>query len=142
MSRRTAKDRAFAEEFGKRLESAFQKYVKDKKNPKRMSVQAFAKKLNLTRAGLHKAKRGKSVPSLDLIQRARKYGVSVGYGDLSARIGQRKSADHPSIKNGDTDLQLFLPFAVENLKKDSVRVELGEHIKDTVEVRVWINFAG
>jgi len=142
MSRRTAKDRAFAEEFGKRLEQAFQKHVKDRKNPDRISVQEFAKSLNLTRAGLHKAKRGKSVPKLDLIERARQYDVFVGYGDLRARIAQRKPAKGTSIKDRSADLQLFLPFAVENLKKDSVRVELGEHKKDTVEVRVWIKFAG
>lgn len=141
MSRRTAKDRAFAEEFGRRLEEAFQRHVKDKKNPDRLSVEAFAKELNLTRAGLHKAKRGKSVPSLDLIQRARKYGVAVGYGDLSAQILNR-SRTRRSKKSTGTDIQLFLPFAVENLKKDSLRVELGEHKQDTVEVRVWIKFAG
>ncbi len=135
-TRRTARDSAFAAEFGRRLESAFQKHVKDKSNPKRLSVNAFAESLNLTRAGLHKAKRGKSVPELDLIERARQYNVFVGYGDLSVEVKRRKR--HPK----GTDLQLFLPFAVENLKKDSVRVELGEHKGDSVEVKVWIKFAG
>jgi hypothetical protein len=137
-TRRTAKDSAFAAEFGKRLEAAFQKHVKDKSNPKRLSVDAFARSLNLTRAGLHKAKRGKSVPELDLIERARQYNVFVGYGDLSAQVKKRKSQKH----HKGTNLQLFLPFAVENLKKDSVRVELGEHVGDSVEVKVWIKFAG
>jgi hypothetical protein len=136
--RRTARDSAYATEFGRRLEAAFQKHVKDKSNPKRLSVDAFAKSLNLTRAGLHKAKRGKSVPGLDLIERARQYKVSVGYGDLSDQANKRKLQKHSE----GGDLQLFLPFAVENLKKDSVRVELGEHIGDSVEVKVWIKFAG
>jgi len=103
-----------------------------------MTVTAFAKSLNLTRGGLHKAKRGKSVPELDLIERARQYDVSIGYGDLSGQITKRTSRRGPK----STDLQLFLPFAVENLKKDSVRVELGEHKGDSVEVKVWIKFAG
>jgi hypothetical protein len=137
-TRRTARDSAFAFEFGKRLEDAFQKHVKDKNNPKRLTANAFAKSLNLTRAGLHKAKQGKSVPELDLIERARQYNVFVGYGDLGDQTKKPKSRKHPK----GTDLQLFLPFAVENLKKDSVRVELGEHVGDSVEVKVWIKFAG
>jgi hypothetical protein len=78
--------------------------------------------------------RGKSVPNLDLIERARNYDVNIGYGDLSPQ--------KVSSKKRISDLQLFLPFAVENLKKDNVRVELGEHKQDTVELRVWIKFVG
>lgn len=137
-TRRTARDAAYAAEFGRQLEAAFKKHVKDKSNSKRLSVDAFAESLNLTRAGLHKAKQGKSVPGLDLIERARQYKVSVGYGDLSGQVKERKIK---RLSKG-TDLQLFLPFAVENLKKDSVRVELGEHVGDSVEVKVWIKFAG
>ena len=82
MGRRTAKERAFAAVFGERLEAAFNECVKDKSNPDRISVENFAKSLNLTRAGLHKAMRGRSVPKLDLIERAKDYGVNVRYGDL------------------------------------------------------------
>jgi transcriptional regulator with XRE-family HTH domain len=134
MSKRTANDRAFAAAFGDKLEAAFKEHVKDKSNPNRISVEQFAKSLNLTRAGLHKAMRGKSVPNLDLIERARNYDVNIGYGDLSPQ--------KVSSKKRISDLQLFLPFAVENLKKDNVRVELGEHKQDTVELRVWIKFVG
>jgi hypothetical protein len=136
--RRTARDGAFAAAFGKQLEAAFKKHVKDKKNPNRVSADVFARSLNLTRAGLYKAKRGKSVPELDLIEQARKYDVFVGYGDLGDQFLNRKRRKQPK----SADLQLFLPFAVENLKKDSVRVELGEHKGDSVEVKVWIKFAG
>ncbi|HKD78748.1 MAG TPA: hypothetical protein VKH81_03595 [Candidatus Angelobacter sp.] len=134
MGRRTAKDRAFAAVFSNKLEAAFKKHVKDKTNPDRISVERFAKSLNLTRAGLHKAMLGKSVPKLDLIERAKGYGVNVGYGELDPQ--------RVRLKKNSNDLQLFLPFAVENLKKDCVRVELGEHKNDTVEVKVWIKFVG
>ncbi|HEY6967734.1 MAG TPA: hypothetical protein VJA94_00780, partial [Candidatus Angelobacter sp.] len=135
MRRHTAKDRAFGRKFAQKLWDAFQWHTKNKDNPARISVQEFARSLNLTRAGLHKAMSGKSIPELDLIERARKYNVVVGYGDLETAALQKKVPKVP-------EAQLFLPFAVENLKKDNVRVELGDHRKDTVEVRVWIKFAG
>jgi transcriptional regulator with XRE-family HTH domain len=134
MSRRSAKDRAFAKAFGDQLLEVFEKLVK---RQKKLSVKAFGDSLNLTRAGLHKAMKGKSVPKLDLIERAQKYDVVVKYGDLTAQAATSRSK-----KKHDADLQLFLPLAVENLKKDNVRVELGEHKEDTVEVKVWIKFAG
>jgi hypothetical protein len=133
--RKTALDAAFAAKFGERLDAAFEHHVKNKKNPNRISVEAFAKSLNLTRAGLHKAMKGKSVPGLNLIEHARQYGVSVGYGDLTARMPSSARK-----KGRAADLQLFLPFAVENLKKDNVRVELGEHKGDSVELKVLIKF--
>jgi transcriptional regulator with XRE-family HTH domain len=135
--RRTPVDLAFAAEFGRQLEAAFQKNVKNKRNPNRLTADAFAKSLNLTRAGLHKAKKGKSIPKLDLIEKARRYDVSVKYGDLSEELQKRRTKKHPK-----DDLQLFLPLSLENLKKDNVRVELGEHKGDAVELRVWIKFTG
>jgi hypothetical protein len=137
MSRRTTKDKAFARVFGQRLEQVFQKQVKDKDNANRVSVEEFARSLNLTRAGLHKAKKGKSMPGLDLIERARQYGVHVGYGDIPIEFVKQKGRGKSL-----PEVQLYLPFAVDNLKKDCVSVELGEHKDGKVEVKVWIEFAG
>lgn len=137
MSRRSATDRAFARAFGDQLRKAFQAHVKTATTKNRMSVQDFADSLNLTRAGLHKAMKGLSVPRMDLIEKARKYGVLVKYGDLDNYLADTKRG-----KRRVSESQPLLPSIIENLKKDNVRVELGDHEGSMVQLKVWIKFTG
>lgn len=100
-------------------------------------MQKFAESLNLTRAGLHKAMKGRSVPRMDLIERARKYGVEIKYGGLDAYLKQAKRG-----KPKFSEIEPMLPLIIENLKKSNVRAELGDHLGDTVQLKVWIKFTG
>jgi len=136
MRKNSASDLAFAKEFGKSLSLAFMRETKNE-GTKTLSVEAFASSLGLTRSGLHKAMKGKSVPSLELIEKARAYKVEIKYGDLPVPLVKRRARQRSL-----PEAQLYLPFAVDNLKKENVRVELGTHHRDTVELKVLIKFAG
>jgi transcriptional regulator with XRE-family HTH domain len=136
MRKNSSSDLVFAKRFGESLRSAYLRETKQRET-KRLSVEAFASSLGLTRAGLHKAMKGRSVPSLELIEKARAYKVEIKYGDLPVPLVQRRARQRSL-----PEAQLYLPFAVDNLKKENVRVELGTHHRDTVELKVLIKFAG
>lgn len=136
MRKNSSIDKAFAKAFGQQLDDAFRRVAKNKAT-KSLSVEEFATSLGLTRAGLHKARKGKSVPSLELIEKARTHGVAVKYGDLELPL-VRKRAQEKVLP----EAQLYLPFAVDNLRKENVSVELGRHKGENVELRIRIKFAG
>src|SRR4051794_18406739 len=78
MNRKTSIDRAYARKFGEKVEAALLEARKTG-----TSVEEFAMSLGVTRAGLHKYRKGKTVPGMSVIEKAKRlWDVDVKYGEL------------------------------------------------------------
>jgi transcriptional regulator with XRE-family HTH domain len=105
----SAKDRAFMKKFAEKLATAKKKAVE----VDGLTVDGFAKSLGVTRAGLHKYEKEKSVPGLGVLQRAREeYGIEVKYGELDVPVLKKARR-----KLGQEELQILLPFTIEAVEK-------------------------
>jgi transcriptional regulator with XRE-family HTH domain len=101
------------------------------------SFEKFAELLGVTRAGLHKYLKKKSVPSLDVLERARRLGVEVKYGELDIdMIKKRAKKDATS-----PEAQMILPLALENLTDQNIVVELAPKKPNAIELNVTIRFS-
>jgi transcriptional regulator with XRE-family HTH domain len=110
MGRITRKDEAFK----RRVAAEFRRAL-DRALAKGFSVEDFARKLGVTRAALHKYLHQESVPSLRVLDRARKYwGVRLTYGDLGDRY----------IKPGKKDDgQMDFQFSLEDVSSEQIEVK-------------------
>ncbi|MGD0468843.1 MAG: hypothetical protein ABSA54_10765 [Terriglobales bacterium] len=79
----------------------------------------------------------KSVPSLDVLERARRLGVEVNYGDLDVSlIKKRAKKDRNS-----PEAQMMLPLALESLTDQNITVEVGPRKPNAIELNVTIKFS-
>lgn len=101
------------------------------------SSEKFAELLGVTRAGLHKYLKEKSVPSLDVLERARRLGVEVKYGELNVDLIQKRSKKDAA----SPEAQMILPLALENLTDQNISVELAPKKPNAIELNVTIRFS-
>jgi len=133
MKRHSPVDKAFLKKFAEEL-------LKARDNAKAAdgrSFAEFAEMLGVTRAGLHKYLKEKSIPSLDVLERARMLGVDVKYGDLDVSlIKKRAKKDRNS-----PEAQMMLPLALESLTDQNITVEVGHRKPNALELNVTIKFS-
>jgi transcriptional regulator with XRE-family HTH domain len=132
MKRHSAVDIAFMKAFADKLAKARDKA----KKADGISFEKFAELLGVTRAGLHKYLKKKSVPGLDVLEKARRLGVEVKYGELDIGLIKkraRKDATSP-------EAQMILPLALENLSDQNIIVELAPKKPNAIELNVTIRF--
>jgi transcriptional regulator with XRE-family HTH domain len=129
MTRSTPADEAFkrrvAAEFIRARESARQKGF---------SVEDFVNKLGITRAALHKYLNLKSIPSLRVLAKARKYwGVQLSYGDLGDAYIQAKKKD---------SRQAEFQFSIADVSKDQIEIRrVSPKGERALEVLIKIDFS-
>jgi transcriptional regulator with XRE-family HTH domain len=126
-------DKAFLKKFAEELTKARDTA---KKNTG-ISFADFATRLGMTRAGLHKYLKEKSVPSLDVLERARQLGVEVKYGDLDFNLIKRRAKKD----RNSPEAQMMLPLALENLTDQNVTIEVGPRRPNAIELNVTIKFS-
>lgn len=132
MKGHSKRDRAFMRAFAEKLRRAREK-AKDEGN---ISYEEFARRLGVTRAGIHKYFNQENVPSLDILERAKALGVEVKYGDLdSSFIKKRAKDDHTS-----SEAQMLLPLALDALTDQDISVELAGKKQNAIELNVTITF--
>lgn len=111
MRRTTPEDEAFmkrvAQEFRRACDQAIKTGLCE-------SIEEFARALGITRAALYKHFNQQSMPSLRVLQRAKKYGVRLSYGDLGNRY-LTSSKEDPR--------QTRFPFTLEDVSKEQVYVK-------------------
>jgi predicted transcriptional regulator len=133
MKRHSPRDTAFLKKFAEELVKARDKA----KAAKGTSFADFAEMLGVTRAGFHKYLTEKSVPSLDVLERARQLGVEVKYGDLDVSLIKKRARKD---KNSP-EAQMMLPLALENLTDQNITVEVGARKPNAIELNVTIKFS-
>jgi transcriptional regulator with XRE-family HTH domain len=132
MKKHSPRDKAFMRVFAEKLRKA-------RENAKRVdgvSYEEFAKKLGVTRAGIHKYFNEENVPSLDILERAKALGVEVKYGDLDVGLIKARA----KRDNSSPEAQMILPLAIENLTDQNVTVEVGSRKPNAIELSVTIKF--
>jgi predicted transcriptional regulator len=133
MKRHSPLDKAFMKAFAEKLAKARDKA----KRVEGTSFEKFAELLGVTRAGLHKYLREKSVPSLDVLERARRLGVEVKYGELDVDMIKKRARNDAS----SPEAQMILPLALENLTDKSITVELAPRKPNAIELNLTIRFS-
>lgn len=132
MKRHSRRDKAFMKVFAEKLREAREKA----KDEGKVSYEEFARRLGVTRAGIHKYFNQENVPSLDILERAKALGVEVKYGDLDLNFIKRRA------KNDDTasEAQMLLPLALDSLTDQDITVELAGKNENAIELNVTITF--
>jgi transcriptional regulator with XRE-family HTH domain len=133
MKSHSPRDRAFLHKFAEKLSQA-RKKAREVDNT---SFEAFAQLLGVTRAGLHKYLKEQSMPSLDILERARQLGVEVKYGELDLGLIKRRAKRNES----STEAQMLLPLAIESLTQQNITVEVGQKRPNAIELNVTIRFS-
>jgi transcriptional regulator with XRE-family HTH domain len=133
MKKHSPVDIAFMKSFAEKLSKARDKAKKDDGT----TFERFAELLGVTRAGLHKYLKEKSVPSLDVLERARRLGVEVKYGELDIDMIRKRARKDAASPEG----QMILPLALENLSDQNISVELAPKKPNSIELNVTIRFA-
>jgi transcriptional regulator with XRE-family HTH domain len=133
MKKHSLRDKAFMKVFAEKL-------LKARENAKKIegvSYEEFARKLGVTRSGIHKYFNERNVPSLDILERAKALGVEVKYGELDVDLIRTRA------KKDDTspEAQMLLPLAIENLTDQNVTIEVGARKPNAIELNVTIKFA-
>jgi transcriptional regulator with XRE-family HTH domain len=129
MSRRTPHDEAF-----KRQVAAAFKLALDDARKQKYSVEEFGKKLGITRAGVYKILSGKTIPSLRVLQKARRFwGVRLSYGDLGDKYVRAKRADPQQIR---------IEFFSGAVSKDQIEVKkFSPSGENSLELVIRIDFS-
>ncbi|MFZ0770276.1 MAG: helix-turn-helix transcriptional regulator [Candidatus Sulfotelmatobacter sp.] len=133
MKKHSLLDKAFMHSFAAKLFHARDRA----KRIDGVSFEKFAELLGVTRAGLHKYLKEKSVPSLDVLERARSLGVEVKYGELNVDMIKRRAKKDPA----SPEAQMILPLALENLTDQNISVELAPKKPNAIELNVTIRFS-
>jgi transcriptional regulator with XRE-family HTH domain len=133
MKRHSALDIAFMKSFAEKLAKARDKA----KEVDGISFEKFAELLGVTRAGLHKYLKERSVPGLDVLERARRLGVEVKYGDLNVNLIKKRARK----ASASPEAQMILPLALENLTDQNISVELAPKKPNTIELNLTIRFS-
>jgi transcriptional regulator with XRE-family HTH domain len=129
MSRSTRGD----QDFKRRVAEEFTR-ARDEAREKGVSTEQFARKLGITRAALHKYLTQQAIPSLRVLDNARRFfGVHIPYGELGESYLKSKKRDHR---------QLELRFSVETISKDQVEIKrLSPRGDNAVELLIRIDFS-
>jgi transcriptional regulator with XRE-family HTH domain len=133
MKKHSHVDKAFMSSFAAKLSGARDRA----KRIDGVSFEKFAELLGVTRAGLHKYLKEKSVPSLDVLERARRLGVEVKYGELNIEMIKRRAKKDPA----SPEAQMILPLALENLTDQNISIELAPKKPNAIELNVTIRFS-
>src|SRR5260370_38271054 len=89
MTRSTPDDEAFK----RRVASEFTR-ARERGRLKGFSMEDFVRKLGITRAAFHKHVTGKAIPSLRVLEKARRYwDVQLSYGELGNTYVKSKKKD-------------------------------------------------
>jgi transcriptional regulator with XRE-family HTH domain len=128
MGRTTPEDEAFKQRVAEEFRRARDRAIADG-----YSVEGFVLKLGVTRAALHKYLNQKSIPSLRVLQRARRFwGVRLAYGELGdSYVKPKKNAR-----------QMEFQFSVEDVSKEQIEIKrFSPKGPNAVELLVKINFS-
>ena len=119
--------RKVAEEFLKARERAL-------KTGMVKSAEDFVRSLGVTRAGFHKYITKKSIPSLRVLNRARRlYNVRLNYGELGSTYFKGKKAD---------PRQRTFEFVAEAISKEQIEIKkFSPKGETTVELVISIDFS-
>lgn len=129
MRKRTSVDRAFAKKFGEKLEAAFLRARREDK----ITAERFAESLGVTRAGFYKYLNGKSVPGINVIEKARRlWKVEVKYGDLDSKgfLSEAKQVSESA--------QMLLPLAFQSLSSEQLEIEVGRKTNEYVQLNIRV----
>jgi transcriptional regulator with XRE-family HTH domain len=127
MSKHSPIDRAYARKFGEKVRDAL---ARARASKNKVSVQAFADSLGVTRAGLHKYRQGKSVPGMDVIEKAKKWKIDVKYGELNTHsLFSQPTSD---------DKQMLLPLAFDEITADHLQVEVAQKTTEYLQLSVKV----
>ena len=120
------------EAFKRKAAAEFNRALSDAR-AKGLTVEQFAATLQITRAGLYRILRGAVIPSLRVLQRARKrWGVRLVYGELDDRYLKVKRAD---------PRQTEIQFSMEDVSKDQIEItKLSPKGESSLELVIRISF--
>jgi transcriptional regulator with XRE-family HTH domain len=129
MTRSTPVDDAFKRKVAAEFRRAKDRAIKDG-----YSVEDFVKKLGITRAALHKHLTEKAIPSLRVLDKARRYwGVRLSYGGLGNTFVKGTKKD---------PRQAEFQFSIADISKDQIEVQRVSPKGETaVEVLIKINLS-
>jgi len=123
--------------FKRRAAAAFARALDRSRAKDHLSVEQFAHKLGITRAGLYKILGGKTVPSLRVLRNARRFfGVQLNYGELGGSYTKAKKEDPRQVR---------LQFSVGDISTERIEVRkfspAGENSLELV-IRIDLSKAG
>jgi transcriptional regulator with XRE-family HTH domain len=102
------------DQFRKKVAEEFTR-ARDRAKASNVSVEQFVSKLGITRAALHKYLHRKAIPSLRVLERAKRFfGVDIPYGDLGESYVQTHRAD---------SRQMEFQFALSDISPEQIRVK-------------------
>jgi transcriptional regulator with XRE-family HTH domain len=103
------------EAFKRKVKAEFKRALDDAQRCRKMTVEEFARSLGITRAGVYKILGGKTIPSLRVLRKARKYwNVRLTYGDFGDGYTKARKADPRQIE---------FQFPIGDISKDRIEVE-------------------
>lgn len=109
-------------------------HARERAAKKGFSADEFAQHLGVTRAAVHKYTTGTAIPSLRVLQKARRYwGVQIPYGDLGETYVRSKRTD---------PRQMNLHLSLENVSKEQIEVRKFAPSGDqSIELLIRIDFS-
>jgi hypothetical protein len=123
-------DEAFLDRFAARLEQCRDAWKGTK--------QTFAESLDLSATAVQKYIDRKSMPGVRTIAlAAREHNIHVKYGDFSPKELVARARKKPR----SAEAQMLLPFAIQALSQENVRIELADKKANSIELNVRIKFA-
>lgn len=124
---------AYDEIFKRRIAAAFEGALHDARK-RGFSVEEFGRRLGITRAAVYKITNGKTIPSLRVLQKARRYwGVRLSYGELADTYVQAKRADPRQIR---------IEFSAGDISKDQIQVKkFSPAGENSLELVIKIDFS-
>ena len=121
------------EAFKRRVKAEFNRALGEAKK-QGFSVEDFARKLGITRAGAYKILAGATIPSLRVLRYARKYwGVSVNYGELGDGYIKAKRTD---------PRQMEFQLSLGDISKEQIAVaKFSPRGENSLELLIKIDFS-
>jgi transcriptional regulator with XRE-family HTH domain len=129
MSRSTPDDDAFKRRVAREFIRARDRALGDG-----WSMEEFVQRLGITRAAFHKHVTGKAIPSLRVLNKARKYwGVQLSYGELGDGFIKTKKKD---------PRQMEFQFSLTDISKEQIEVKrFSPKGEKAVELLIKIDFS-
>jgi transcriptional regulator with XRE-family HTH domain len=129
MSRSTPED----EEFKRRVAEEFTR-ARTRAEQMGLSFEAFLRTLGVTRAGFHKYMTLNAIPSLRVLQRARKcWKVQIKYGEIGSAYLSTKKKD---------PRQMEFQFSVADISKEQIEIKkISAKGETAVELLIRIDFS-
>ena len=121
------------EAFKRRVAEEFHRAVW-KAQEQNIPVEAFARKLGVTRAGVYKILSGKTIPSLRVLSKARRFfGVRISYGELGDQYVKARRTDPRQMK---------IELSVSDVSKDQIQIKKFSPVgENSLELLIRINFS-